>query len=290
MHIDLNDLRARLPATKQIATDLYGVQWKRNRAKCPRPHNHAHGDRDPSFAYLPKTNRLQCFSQDCFGAKPVDAFDFVMQMDSIDFGCAAQRLSDRYGFPTVGRNSRNGNQGIRAQKPSSRTQLESDGWRITAEYQMGEGVRKLRLEHPDRLQPGKNRPDKTFIWEHRADNGTWIGGKGDRPHFAYVNSPFRERDQIESALGVESERSADTVGELGFPAFSFKEITAANAVAFAGLDLRLLPDKDAAGAKLMLNQIERLKPHARSIAVIDPPGDWPEAGRPPRRYRGERLA
>src|SRR5208282_3108488 len=97
-------------------------------------------------------------------------------------------------------------------------------------------------------------------------------------HHAYVNAVFRERDQVEFALGVESERSADAVGAFGMAAFSFKELTAANAAAFAGLDLRLLPDKDEAGKKLVRRAVEMLRPHARSIAVIEPDADWPEAG------------
>lgn len=143
---------------------------------------------------------------------------------------------------------------------------------------MGDGVRRLRLEHPQLLQPGKNRPEKTFQWEHRAADGTWKPGRGERPYHAYVNALFRERDQIESALGVESERSADAVAKFGIPAFSFKEITSENAVAFAGLDLRLLPDRDKPGRELVRRVVELLRPHARSIAAIEPPTDWPEAG------------
>lgn len=143
---------------------------------------------------------------------------------------------------------------------------------------MGDGVRKVRFEHPQRLQLGKNRPEKTFLWEHRGDDGTWKPGRGGKPHQAYVNAPFHELDQVESALGVESERSADAVGKFGMPSFSFKELTAANAGAFAGLDLRLLPDKDEAGKKLMRRAVDLLRPHARAITVIEPPNDWLEAG------------
>ena len=230
---DIDELRRLLPSAKQIASDLYGVKWRHNRARCPRGENHAHGDRDPSFAYLPKVDRLQCFSQQCFGPKPVDAFDFVEQMEKCGFQDAARRLADRYGGATT-HGSKSHNAHHRDKKGSLRERLESEGWRQVAEYPMGDGVRKVRFEHPGRLQPDKNRPEKTFIWEHGGDEGTWKSGRGRRSHFAYVNSAFRERDQIESALGVESERSADTAGKLGFPAFSFKEITKENATAFAG--------------------------------------------------------
>jgi hypothetical protein len=143
---------------------------------------------------------------------------------------------------------------------------------------MGNGVRKVRFEHPSRLQADKNRPEKTFMWEHRTEDGFWKSGRAGRPHVAYVNTLFRESDQVESALGVESERSADGAGKLGFPAFSFKEITKDNVGVFAGIDLRLLPDKDEEGVRLLGQKLELLRPHARGIAVIEPPGDWPNAG------------
>jgi hypothetical protein len=69
--VNIDELRRRLPPAKQMASDLYGVKWRRGRARCPRGENHAHGDRDPSFAYLSKEDRLHCFSQRCFGDKPV---------------------------------------------------------------------------------------------------------------------------------------------------------------------------------------------------------------------------
>ena len=143
---------------------------------------------------------------------------------------------------------------------------------------MGDGLRKVRFEHPDRLQEEKKRPEKTFRWEHQANDGSWKPGKGGRSHAAYVNEPFRDRDLVESALGVESERSANSVGKLGVPAFSFKELTPENAVVFTGLEIRMLPDKDVPGRELALKAIETLRPYARSLAIIEPPSDWPEAG------------
>lgn len=119
---------------------------------------------------------------------------------------------------------------------------------------------------------------KTFLWEHLGGDGKWYPGRARRAHPAYVNTVFRERDQVESAVGVESERSADAVGALGIPAFSFKELMAENAAAFAGMDVRLLPDKDEAGKKLMGRAAALLRPHARSIAVVEPPTEWLECG------------
>jgi Mrp family chromosome partitioning ATPase len=278
VEIETDQLRRRLPSAKQVASDLYGVKWKNDRATCPRAENHAHGDRDPSFVFLPKKNRLKCFSKLCFGEKAIDVFDFVGQMERCDFQGAARILAQTYDAHT-GSPSSNGRKTPHAKRrSSSRKRLESEGWLEAAKYSMGEGMRKVRFEHPGHLQTAKNRPEKTFIWEHQGDNGTWKPGRNERQYQAYVNEPFRERDQVESALGVESERSADAVGNFGIPAFSFKELTADNAGAFAGLDLRLLRDKDADGEKLLRRVIELLHPHARSIGLIEPPADWLEAG------------
>jgi hypothetical protein len=201
-------------------------------------------------------------------------FDFVGQMENCDFRGAQQQLALRYGLgmrheapgPSVGRSQR------------GRVHLEKAGWKAAAEYSMGNGVRKVRFEHLDRVQLKKGRPEKTFIWEHLAEDGTWKLGRGERPHRAYTNAAFRERDQGESVLGVESERSADSVARLRIAAFSFKEITEENAVDFAGIDLILLPDKDLAGRKLVEKKIELLRPHARRIGLITPPEEWPESG------------
>lgn len=278
MNVDLDELKRHLPSAKRIVTDLYGVKWKANRARCLRAENHAHRDRDPSFAYLNKEDRFHCFSHRCFGEKPVDVFDLVGQIEGIAFPEVVRRLAERY-TPTA---SSHGGTNCRSEKPRPAPaplhRPDRDGWHVVAEYPMGDGVRKSRMENPTLIQPGKNRPEKTFVWEHLADDGTWKPGRGGRPHLAYANSLFRERDQVGSALGVESERSADAAGKLGYPAFSFKELTAENAVTFTGLDLLLLRDKDGEGKRLVRRAVELLRPHARSIALIEPPADWPESG------------
>jgi CHC2 zinc finger len=272
--VDVNRLRNRLPSAKQVAADLYGVQWRGDKAKCPRAEAHAHGDRDPSFAFLEKQNRLHCFSQLCFGDQPIDVFDFVQQMERCDFPEAVRRLAERYAPDLTDHQSppRAGSQN------RARNELEQEGWKQVAEYPYGDRLRKVRFEHPGRIQPEKNRPAKTFLWEHCDAGGQWRPGRGGHSHRAYVNGIFLERDQIESALGVESERSADAVGTFGMPAFSFKELTAGNAATFAGIDVRLLPDKDEAGYNLVRKVSALLEPHVRSIAIVEPPEDWPTAG------------
>jgi hypothetical protein len=276
MNISADELRRRLPSAKQIAADLFAVQWQGDQARCPRAENHAHGDRDPSFAYLSEKDRLHCYSQSCFGPDPVDAFDLVGQIEHCTFKDAVLLLAKRYAPDLVCTGK---NQVAKTRSGSShREKLTDEGWVVVAEYCMGDDVRKVRLEHPQRLQTAKNRPEKTFLWEHKDDDGIWRSGRGDKPHRAYANVEFRERDELESALGVESERSADALGRFGIPAFSFKELTSANAGVFAGIEVRLLPDKDGAGTKMVRRVIELLRSHARSIALIGPPADWPEAG------------
>jgi hypothetical protein len=49
-------------------------------------------------------------------------------------------------------------------------------------------------------------------------------------------------------LGFEGELKCDVAGELGYPAFSYKELTAAGCSNFTALDLVLWPDKDEPGA------------------------------------------
>lgn len=274
--VDVEELKKRLPSAKQIAADLYGVEWRGNNARCPRAANHAHGDRNPSFVFLDKDNRLRCFGPGCFGDRAVDAIDFVQQMEGCNFEHAIDLLAKKYSLPSAAATS----QAPARSKPDPATgpSFDRDGWRRVASYDMGDGIRKVRLEHATRLQPGKNRPQKRFLWEHRAPDGTWKPGRGDRPHQAYVNQPFRDLDQVEWALGVESERSADTLGRLNLPAFSFKELTAQNAATFAEMHLCLLPDKDLAGAKNVNRAIDLLRPHRCRIDIIDPPADWQEAG------------
>jgi DNA primase len=123
--VNIDELRRRLPPAKQMASDLYGVKWRRDRARCPRGENHAHGDRDPSFAYLSKEDRLHCFSQRCFGDKPVDALDFVGQMERCDFPSAARRLADVYGGAAA-RNSKRHNVHPPSNRNSARDRLESE--------------------------------------------------------------------------------------------------------------------------------------------------------------------
>jgi len=51
-----------------------------------------------------------------------------------------------------------------------------------------------------------------------------------------------------------------------------------NAAEFAGMDLILWRDKDEEGIELQQKAITFLTPHARSIRIIEPPTELPEAG------------
>ena len=88
-------------------------------------------------------------------------------MEHCSFAEAARKLAERYA-PAL---ARNGNRGAprhaTTPRPLSREELERDGWRQVEEYRMGDRLRKVRFEHPDRLQEEKERPEKTFAGNTR---------------------------------------------------------------------------------------------------------------------------
>jgi hypothetical protein len=159
-----------------------------------------------------------------------------------------------------------------------RSRLKEKGWRLEAEYDYGPGLRKVRFTHTSEFQR-KGKPKKTCIWEHSRDR-IWYSTKGDKKNPVYLNRVARERDQLETALGVEGENKADAAADFGYAAFSMKELTKENAVQLAGIDITIWRDKDEDGLKLQRRVIEYLKPHARSIRIVDPLllNDLPESG------------
>lgn len=70
-----------------------------------------------------------------------------------------------------------------------RQRLAKRGFQAVVEHQYGQNLRKVRFEHQSNQQEGKNRPEKTFRWEHKA-NGVWYSGDGDLPKPLYVNDVF----------------------------------------------------------------------------------------------------
>jgi hypothetical protein len=150
------------------------------------------------------------------------------------------------------------------------------GFHVVAEYPYGTQLRKVRFEHALEQQEGKARAKKEFRWEHLAGE-TWLSGDGGIPKPLYMNRVFRERNQPGLTLGFEGEAKADIAGELGFAAFSFKDITQEQAGGLAGCEVVLWPDHDASGEK-------QLKAAARTVAgagqahnvgILAPPPEFP---------------
>jgi hypothetical protein len=158
-----------------------------------------------------------------------------------------------------------------------RKSLARQGFHAVAEHQYGPKLRKVRFEHESGQQEEKSRPEKTYRWEHRADSD-WYSGDGDLPKPLYINDVFRERDQVEFALGLEGEAKADLAGELGYAAFSFKDITKEQALSLVGCDVVLWPDNDESGAQQAQKAARTVgeADQIRSIKVVTPPSGLPQ--------------
>ena len=282
--ISAEELKGRLPSCDAVARDLYGIEFRRNAARCPFPENHNNGDHNPSLRYDPKKDRIFCASQQCFGDKGVDGFGLVKRMEPCEFPTAASILQGQYGpFNGVG----TGKSRRPTKKPPRQTSaqtvrepLKREGFQVVEEFHYSGELRKVRFEHRTETQPGKGRPKKNFRWEYFAD-GQWWSGDGGKEKPPYLNQIFRESDQLGAVLGAEGEAKADLAGELGLPAFSFREdISPQQAANLVDCDVILWPDNDKPGRILALARAEVLAQHslARSISIIEPPGELPESG------------
>ena len=159
---------------------------------------------------------------------------------------------------------------------STRGTASAGAFREVAKFSYGSNLRKIRLERP---ASNGAKPEKTFRWEHQ-DGDAWLPGDGGLPKPLYTNRIFSERDQLGLVLACEGEAKADLAGELGFPAFCFKDLTPAQCATLAGLDIVLWPDKDQSGAQqshkaaMILHDSKQ----PRLIRVITPPAELPESG------------
>lgn len=288
------ELKRLIPNVAVVARDLYGIDFKKGVARCHFPGNHAHGDRDPSLRHDRKKDRLFCASQNCFGAKGVDAIGLVRRIDGCTFPSAIQKLADHYGIQNGNhyQDSLRRRTKSRSEAPADsrrcalpvlaekvRQRLSLDGFHPVVEFMYGASHRKVRFEHKSTRQADKDRAEKTFRWEHVV-NGTWYSGDGEIPRPLYVNRAFLERDQVGMALGFEGEAKAELAGELAFAAFSFKDLTPEQAMTLVDCDVVLWPDNDASGtsqAETAAGIIENSK-HAGSIGIVTLPPDFPAAG------------
>jgi P4 family phage/plasmid primase-like protien len=146
--------------------------------------------------------------------------------------------------------------------------------RRVAEFYYTPRLRKVRIE------PGRNGKAKEFIWEHLEGASWQLGDAGLKERPLYANALFRQRDQLGIALGFEGEAKCDLAGTLGYPAFSFKDLTRAQCAKLAGLDVILWPDKDASGDKQCNDaaQIQQESQQPRMIRLITPPAELPPCG------------
>ncbi len=148
----------------------------------------------------------------------------------------------------------------------------------TDEHYFGDDLRKVRFEHEAKVQEEKNRPEKTFRWEY-CDGDSWFSGTANRTIPLYLNRAARERDQIETMVGVEGPAKADALDRFDIPAFSFKELCEENAAPLANVPrIVLWRDKDEQGIKLCGTAIGLIAAHNVSIAVVEPPEELPHSG------------
>ncbi len=175
--IEVSELKRRIPDVAGVARDIYSMELRDGKGRCPFSQKHAHGDRDPSLRYDRRKKRLFCASQNCLGAKGVDAIGLVEIMDQCDFPTAIQRLKDHYsaGLGTETSHSKrqfsptatssapdifDGQSIIRAE--NVRRDLELSGFLEAGEYRHGPDLRKIRFEHKFAKQANKKRPERPF--------------------------------------------------------------------------------------------------------------------------------
>jgi len=283
-------LKGQIPDASGVAKDLYSIDFRNGVARCPFPGNHNHGDREPSLRFDRRKDRVFCASQNCFGEKGADAIGLVQRLNGCDFKAAVQTLTERYGVPVSdrsyaaahvsyvnGKDTRGSERTTPAEKV--REGLRRKGFLPVAEIPYGASLRKVKFEHKTKVQTDKNRPEKTFRWEHLCD-GIWYAGDGGISKPLYVNSVFQSRDQTEIVLGFEGEAKADMAGDLAFAGFSFKDLTDGQAAEFAGYDVVLWPDNDDSGQKQAESAAEVIARHghARTIKIVVPRAEFPPAG------------
>jgi hypothetical protein len=262
-----------------------------SRGPCP-----IHGGEDDNFSVDSDTGKWFCHSQCQNGG---DIIDLEQELTGWDFPRCKAEVFRVIGREDGGVHASNGLGKERRQKsvnnssaqpvadfqeresqlPATkvREKLANVGFHAVAEFQYGPRLRKVRFEHETKKQDEKDRPKKTFRWEHCID-GIWFSGDGNFPKPLYINNVFQER--VEFAVGFEGEAKADVAGELGLAAFSFKDITPDHAAVVLDCDIVLWPDNDESGIEQAQKAAAILAEagQARSIKVLTPPSELSAAG------------
>jgi putative DNA primase/helicase len=284
---------ARVPQLKQRRAG----QW---RGPCP-----IHKGKDDNFAVEPDSGRWFCHSacgrggdiftlEDAlnggdFPTRKAEVFRLVGRSQSGHHRNGAPKAvnqrrkanSQEHASPDPKMNAQNGppQPEPRVLAEVVRRKLTRRGYHVVAEYNYSNSLRKVRFEHESKQQDKKQRPEKTFLWEHLAD-GSWYSGDGGAPKPLYLSGIFRERDQVGPVVGFEGEAKADVAGEFGIAAFSFKDITREQAATLVDCDVVLWPDNDESGSQQTENAARTINEdgHARSIKLITPPPELSSAG------------
>jgi hypothetical protein len=252
-----------------IATAVLGAPHRQSGAElfygCPN-----HEDKHPSLQVNTRKNAFLCGP--CGkGGNAWCLAAFIGHIEPNDKKAVASWLRD-HGLLANGNGNGNGN-GHHARTVSD--EPKPDFVRV-AEFYYGPDLRKVRLERPT---TDGSKPQKSFRWEHR-EGENWKSGDGGFQKPLYTNQLFREREQLEIALGFEGEAKAELAGEFGFAGFSFKNLCLNQCDVLADLDVILWPDADAPGFKQCNDAAKILheSEQPRLIRVITTPAELPING------------
>jgi putative DNA primase/helicase len=259
------------------------------RGPCP-----VHKGEGDNFAVVPSTGQWFCHSSCGIGG---DIFSLEQRLYGTNFKSAKKTIFEMIGRSRRLSSSESSTQGSSsprsARTPSgggARSQgpilasrvweaLISDGFRLTTSFDYGPDLRKARFEHTSQKQPDKNRPEKTFRWEHRVGEN-WHSGDGGMKKPLYVNQIFRDHLPVGLAVGFEGEAKVDLAGSIGLAAFSFKDISPERTATLEGCDVVLWPDNDPSGNEQASKAAQIIvgSGQPRTVSIIHLPHDFPAAG------------
>ncbi len=232
-------------------------------ACCPRGERHNHGDRDPSLKLTPDRQAAMCWSQHCFGDRPIDIIAFYAAMKGISQKEAVGKLARFYRVVKLGASHRTVRR-IYAYPDYRHVIVEPYSCQADCGCEKGDKRHRLRR--------------KPF-WERKTNGGTYVKGLT-----GVVRLPYRLKElrasEGKDVSAVESLQDVDTLLAMGFRAISmhdpwpkewFRKYFGNEKVA-----LVVLPDKDTAGLK----QGERFALRAQKSGVFhsvrwaEPPAGW----------------
>ncbi|MBQ43076.1 MAG: hypothetical protein CME15_11490 [Gemmatimonadetes bacterium] len=255
----------------QFALDRYGIEFDASgKARCPQSDRHNNGDRNPSF-HLRKT-RFKCYSQGCFGDKPVDVFGLVMNMDGVGFADAKRIVAEYAGV--------NGN-GSTSGPPARPHGPPRQNGKVAAKYvytdRHAEPVRLVkRIEYPDGA--------KTFHQLYPDGQGGWKypekgAAKAEPAPLYRLVELIEEEDPV---VVVEGEKCVEALRQIGVNATTCAggagKWLPEHSGQLKGRHVVLWPDKDAPGFRHADLVCQSLADTAASIQRVEPPDDLKDGG------------